>query len=229
MFKKLKYFIITSDCFHALLYRFVRLYSFTFRLTIENEDRWMDYVNKGGRVLLCAWHQQFFAAIGYFKKYEKYQPSLMISKSLDGDIIAGVAHRTGWHAVRGSSSKDGRTALTEMILRLKKFRLAGHVVDGPRGPAGIVKAGVISLARAADSMIVPFYARADNAWYFNSWDTFMLPKPFARVFIRFDAMFSGFSAADGGDFENRRRSLEQRMLPEIRVGNGRSCVHEQKP
>jgi len=49
-----------------------------------------------------------------------------------------------------------------------------------------VKAGAISIALAAEAVIVPFYVSADRAWYFNSWDKFFIPKPFARVTLRYD-------------------------------------------
>jgi len=60
------------------------------------------------------------------------------------------------------------------------------IVDGPKGPSGIVKAGAIRLAHAADAVIVPFSVSAEKAWYFNSWDKFLLPKPFSKVFLRFE-------------------------------------------
>ena len=90
MSKKFRPFL-TSRPALQLIYRIIRLYSATFRLTIENEQAWMDYVKGGGKVLLCTWHQQFFAAIRHFKSYSVFKPSLMISKSFDGEIIAGVA------------------------------------------------------------------------------------------------------------------------------------------
>jgi lysophospholipid acyltransferase (LPLAT)-like uncharacterized protein len=42
-----------------------------------------------------------------------------------------------------------------MIANLKESKLAAHIVDGPRGPSGKVKAGVIRLAHATDAVIVP--------------------------------------------------------------------------
>jgi len=127
-----------------------------------------------------------------------------------------VAERSGWHAVRGSSSKGGREALKMMVDRLKRHGLAGHILDGPRGPAGQVKAGAIQLAHAADAVIVPFYTSADRAWYFNSWDSFFIPKPFANVHIRFGATISFPPAADAAQFENQRLTLEKTMRPELR-------------
>lgn len=205
--------LLQSPVTLAFLYRFIRAYSRTFRLRIENEREWMDHYRQGGAVLLCVWHQQFFAAIRHFKSYEAYSPSLMISKSKDGAIIAGVAERSGWKAVRGSSSTDGRLALGAMIDNLKQFRLAAHILDGPRGPAGRVKAGAIQLAHAAEAMMVPVYTAADRAWYFKSWDRFMLPKPFANVTLRFGRMIDYNALNFNDNFEQKRLELERTMLP----------------
>jgi lysophospholipid acyltransferase (LPLAT)-like uncharacterized protein len=207
---------ITSRWLQRLLYHLIRLYSRTFRLTIENEEKWMTFLNNGGRVLLCAWHQQFFSAIRYFKNYQAYTPALMISQSIDGDIIAGVARLTGWYPVRGSSSRDGKQALAEMISRLKKTGLAAHVVDGPRGPIGKVKAGTIQLALAADAVIVPVYVTADRAWFFNSWDKFFIPKPYAKVTLRFDDMIDLSKPESEAGFEAQRKKVEDIMIKELK-------------
>ena len=211
-----KYFsVVKTKPFLWFLYKFIRAYSWTFRLTIENEKLWMDYLNNGGTVLLCTWHQQFFSAIYRFKAYAHLNPSLMISQSNDGDVIAAIANKTGWQTVRGSSSKDGYEALIAMIDNLKVFRLAAHVLDGPRGPAGIIKPGVIHLAEATNAMIMPFYTSADKAWYFKSWDRFMLPKPFAHVTLRFGEMIDFQKDHTEKDFEGKRQYLEQIMKLEL--------------
>lgn len=206
--------VITSRLFLAFLYRFIRAYAWTFRLEVENETPWMAYHQSGGRVLLCTWHQQFFAAIRHFQSYRSYRPGLMISQSKDGEIIASVAARTGWDPVRGSSSRGGLKAMRQMIDKLRQTRLAGHIVDGPRGPAGIIKSGLIRIAHAADAVIVPFYVSADRAWYFKSWDRFMLPKPFSRVKLRFGEMIRlAADEGDDGQFEAQRLQVEKVMLP----------------
>jgi lysophospholipid acyltransferase (LPLAT)-like uncharacterized protein len=165
-------------------------------------------------VLLCTWHQQFFAAIRHFQTYRCHKPGLMISQSKDGEIIASVALRTGWDPVRGSSSRGGLTAMRHLIDKLRQTRLAAHVVDGPRGPAGVIKNGLIRIAQAADAVIVPFYVSADRAWYFKSWDRFMLPKPFSRVRLRFDDMIRlSADPEDEAQFESQRVLVEKIMLP----------------
>ena len=215
MLKKYRY--VLTGFLQDFLYYFIRGYSWTFRLQVVNEKPWMDHLKQGGRILICCWHQQFFSAIRHFKTYAPYRPALMISQSKDGDIIARIAEKTGWHTVRGSSSKDGSRALRGMIDYLIKSRFAGHVVDGPRGPAGIVKAGVVKLAQASGALVVPFYISADRAWYFNSWDHFMLPKPFAHVTLRFGDMLDLASGESEEDFELQRLRLEGIMKPNLHL------------
>jgi len=200
---------------HLALYHIIRIYSLTFRLKVIDEAKWLQYFLNGGHVLLCAWHQQFFAAIRYFKKYQIYSPTLMISRSRDGDLIAGVAQLTGWNTARGSSSKGGKDALKEMITRLKKTGLAAHIVDGPRGPIGIVKPGAIRLGLDSNAALVPFYVTSDRAWYANSWDKFLIPKPFAKVTIRFDSMIRLSKPDTEEAFEQMRLQLEKTMGGEL--------------
>ncbi len=205
--------ILADPRFLRFLYHFLRIYGRTFRLRIENEARWQQLIEAGTPVLLCTWHQQFFSAIRHFKRYAKYQPALMISRSRDGAIIAAVAGQSGWKAVRGSSSRGGKPALRSMIRHLECSKLAAHILDGPTGPMGVVKAGAIRLAHVAQATIVPFSISARWALYFNSWDRFMLPLPFSRVTLRFSDPVWFAPTNDPEDFERQRARLEAMMAP----------------
>jgi lysophospholipid acyltransferase (LPLAT)-like uncharacterized protein len=212
MFKKLRR-LATTKFASKIIYWIISSYCATFRLKIVNDESWQKYIDEGGRVLLCGWHQQIFPAIRYGKRYRRFQPTFMASKSLDGEIITGVVRQMGWNPVRGSSSRDGGFALKEMTDRLKKYGLAILFLDGPRGPAGIVKPGVIKLAQASDAVIVPGYVQVDKAWYFNSWDKFMIPKPFSRVTFIYCDMIKLPSIETDADFENQRLMLEKLLQP----------------
>lgn len=196
---------------HRLLYHLVRGYSATFRLSFENEASLQKHLEGGERVLICVWHQQFFSLIVPFRRYATLRPALMISRSADGELIAGVARHIGWHTIRGSSTEGGKAALKEMIRHLRKNRLAGHVVDGPKGPMGQVKAGAIQLALMTGAVIFPVYVSADRAWFFNSWDRFFIPKPFSRVLIRFDSPIRLSRPKTEDEFEALRQKIEKIM------------------
>ncbi len=214
MLKKFK-FIIYTRFFIWFSYYFIRLYSATFKVEIENEERWKTLLASGKTILLCAWHQQFFSVIRYFKTYSKYNPGLMISQSKDGDLIAGVAQKTGWKTARGSSSRGGKQALNAMIDHLNTYKLGAHLLDGPTGPMGKVKAGVIKMAQETDAVLVPFYTSSNNAWFFNSWDRFMLPKPFSKVTLCFGDDIHFEKKETQKNFEIRRKFLEDTMLPAL--------------
>ena len=208
---------LTSEIFISFFYRLILFYSWTFRLKIENDKNWMDFRKNGGVVLLCTWHQHFFSAVRPFRNYKVFKPSIMISQSKDGEIVAKLAFRNGWNPVRGSSSNGGTEALRKMIKKLKENKLAAHIVDGPQGPSGIVKPGIIRLAHATNAVIVPFTISAEKAWYFNSWDKFLLPKPFSKVILRFGEMIKFDRVKDREIFENQRMRLEEIMIHALRV------------
>jgi len=56
---------------------------------------------------------------------------------------------------------------------------------------------------------------ADRAWYFNSWDRFMMPKPFAKVTLHFGNMIDLDTPGVEQDFEAQRCRLESIMLPRL--------------
>ncbi len=215
MFKKLRR-IATVKLGGSIVYYLARLYAATFRVRVENESEWIDYLEQGGKVLLCCWHQQFFVGVRVFARYRKYRACVMISKSTDGDIASRIAERAKVYPVRGSSSRSGGPALKEMITRLKQGCLAVHLLDGPRGPAGIVKPGTIALAAGAGAAIAPVYVEADRAWHAGSWDKYMVPKPFARVKVIFCPLMKLPPMKEHSDFEVQRQILENTLQPHLR-------------
>lgn len=212
MFKKLKFIIYTRP-FIVFIYYFIQVYSMTLRLRIVNEEKWQNLLKSGRPVLLCAWHQQLFSAIRYFRTYSKFNPGLMISQSKDGDLIAGVANKTGWYTPRGSSTRGGKNAMDAMIKHLKEYGFGAHLLDGPTGPVGKVKAGIIKMAQETDAFVVPFYITVQKAWLFNSWDRFVLPKPFSKVTLTFGDTIQFPKSDDRQKFETQRLLLETTMLP----------------
>lgn len=209
--------LLASPLAMALLYRVLRSYYCTLRVNVKNEEQWLNHLKHGGKVLLCLWHQQLFAGIRQSMSYSSYHPSVMISKSRDGDLIAGFMKTIGWIPVRGSSSRGGGRALREMITRLDESGLAVHILDGPQGPIGKVKIGAIQLAQAANAMLVPICVSANRAWYLKSWDRFMLPKPFSRITLRYYDMIMPVATEDPEELEKHRQKLEAIMTPYLHL------------
>ena len=218
MFKKLRK-VAVLKLGSSLLRYLVYLYSLTFRLTIVNEKPWRDYVEQGGKAVLCCWHQQFFISVYFARRYLKYKVVVMVSRSADGDLAARVVEAAKAYAVRGSSSQGGASAMKEMIERLKekKSLVAFQILDGPRGPAGKVKPGIIAIGARADAIIVPVTITADRAWYMKSWDRFMIPKPFAHVRVNFFPFMKVPPFEENSEeFEQQRQILENTLAPGLK-------------
>ena len=205
--------IISRPWVGWLAYELVLHYRKVLRIEVINEAPWLQWHRKGGRVLLCTWHQQLYGVLAHFDAYRHLKPAVMISRSADGDLISAVTRWGGWRPVRGSSSRGGMAALKIMIRHLRQYRMGMHILDGPRGPRGEVKPGVIQLARAADAVLVPFYLTTDRAWVFNSWDRFFVPKPGARATVRFGNPLQLPPVKDKDDLEAQRQRLQNHMLP----------------
>ncbi len=109
---------------------------------------------------------------------------VVASRSKDGALVAAALGGLGYGVVRGSSSSGGADALRAAERALREGRSPAFAVDGPRGPAGVVKPGAEALARRVGVPIV--YGVADAPGIrLRSWDRFRVPWPFARVRVRY--------------------------------------------
>ncbi len=104
--------------------------------------------------------------------------NVLISRSMDGEVIARVVGKWGFKLVRGSKGRKGAIeASMQMIDALKNGENCAMMVDGPRGPAKVVKDGVIKIAKMANAPIVPIYWYSENFNWFKlpSWDGLRMP------------------------------------------------------
>ncbi len=118
-------------------------------------------------------------------RYPRPRPTAaVVSLSRDGSLQAGVLGKLGFGILRGSSSSGGARALGSSLGWLGRGRDLALAVDGPRGPAGRSKPGVIWLSQKARARIVPVACHVGAGIRLErSWDRFLIPWPFARVRI----------------------------------------------
>ncbi|MCQ2790095.1 MAG: DUF374 domain-containing protein [bacterium] len=131
--------------------------------------------------IYAVWHGNQCSLFGL---KDKSRLSILISKSVDGEIIASAVETLGFKTVRGSKGKKGSVEATmKMIELLKSGEDVAITVDGPRGPAKSVKDGVIKIAKIAKVPIVPmtWYSPDINFIRFPSWDSFSYPFGLVRL------------------------------------------------
>ncbi len=119
--------------------------------------------------------------------YQKLKPSgkisAMISQHKDGEAITRTVEYLGINSIRGSSSRGG--AAKVLISAIKEIKGGGNDVaitpDGPRGPRHSVADGVVAISQKTNAKILVFNCKPTKYWQFNSWDKFILPKPFGKL------------------------------------------------
>jgi lysophospholipid acyltransferase (LPLAT)-like uncharacterized protein len=157
-----------------------RVWLRTLRLTVEEHpalrtvaDRpWVLAFLHGKQWPLLAWKRRRSTVV-------------MVSLSKDGEIQSRALSTLGFTIVRGSSSRGGARGLASIVRRLRGGdHDAAFAVDGPRGPYGVPKPGVLAAARAAGAVIVPMGSAVRGGKVFaRAWDRFALAWPFGRVSV----------------------------------------------
>jgi lysophospholipid acyltransferase (LPLAT)-like uncharacterized protein len=215
--KAIKYFLL-NNFLTFFIFIILNLYTKTLRVAFEGSDKVQKHLENGGRVIISSWHQRFFGGF-FLPKIFRWSPCIMISQSRDGDFIAKVVSHIGWIPVRGSSSRGGKEALQLLVQGVAEHQIGGHIVDGPTGPPCIIKPGLITLARKADAVICPGIVAYENPWIINSWDHFMIPKPFSGVLFRFGSIFHVPEMKSDDQFERFRRELEDDLVKEYETAD----------
>ena len=189
----------------------LRLYFLLISVRSVGEEEFRAHLQQNGRAIVAIWHQRIMNVVTYARRFSDYVPAAMISRSRDGDLIADVCRRLNFRPVRGSSSRGGREALAAMVEALSENPVAIHALDGPRGPRGVVKAGIVRMAQLSGAPIVPVYISVTRAWVLRSWDRFLIPKPFSTVVVRWGERIPVPAVLDEARFENLRLEIETLM------------------
>lgn len=159
----------------------LRLLGATWRVRVVKPPVLMARPEGAPGVVLVLWHGQMLPILWVHTT----PTSVLVSEHKDGEVIARVLQRFGFASIRGSTSRGGTRALLEAARELRSGRDIAVTPDGPRGPRHTFAPGALILAYRAGAPIVPLTAHVDRAWTLRSWDAFVLPKPFARVTVRY--------------------------------------------
>ena len=180
----------------------------SWRVDTEFPDEWLARAQRGERVILAFWHNR---QIGFLRLASVLRPvRVLVSRHGDGEIITRIMQRFGVGTVRGSSTRGATSALRQMIAATRDSNVA-ITPDGPIGPRYVVKDGVISLAAVSRTPIFWVSWSCDRVWVFNSWDRFLLPKPFARLRFHATGPLAIADSPTAEQLDAARSSLERAM------------------
>ncbi|MCP5020991.1 MAG: lysophospholipid acyltransferase family protein [bacterium] len=156
----------------------MKVYSKTWRysVTADDPEHLKALRDSGGLAIL--WHGRGFSLIPLFRGMNA---SILVSHSRDGQIMGDMLNGFGFETIQGSSSKGGARAMREMIRVLKTGRTICFTPDGPQGPQHFMSPAVAFISRSTGFPVIPVGLGVDRAWHANNWDSYTVPKPFAKV------------------------------------------------
>lgn len=194
--------VLLVGVFGALL---VRALGRTWRVRFVGDDPFL----RGEVFVAALWHRGFPIALPLWRDRGVAVP---VSRSRDGDLVAGVLRRMGYaESPRGSSSRGATGLLRELIRCVRRGAVVGMLVDGPRGPARAAKPGAVALARMTGTALVPVGLSATRCVRFGSWDRALLPLPFARVWCVYGTPLHLPKRGSDADVEALRCELESAL------------------
>jgi len=205
LFKRILYKYIIPPAGMILIY----LLGMTYRKVFVGRESEQSLIDKGVNPIYALWHgRMLFFPFLYRWQWRLY---VLVSPSIDGEIISRILKLYGVFSIRGSSYEGGTKALRELIKIVKDKKSVFITVDGSRGPVFKVQSGVLHLARLGGVPILPVTYGTEKAYVFKSWDRFIIPKPFSRVVIIYGEPVYIPRDLSERELEARRAELEKRL------------------
>jgi lysophospholipid acyltransferase (LPLAT)-like uncharacterized protein len=161
--------------------------------------------------LYAMWHGNQCAIYGF---KDKPTVSVLVSQSRDGDVVAKGIKPMGFKLVRGSKGRSGAIeASMQMIDALKNGERCAMMVDGPRGPAKVVKDGAIKIAKLSGKPIVPvcWFSTNFNWVKLPSWDGLRMPFLDVRLINLYGEPIYVPEDADDEALEKARLDLQNSL------------------
>ena len=180
----------------------------TLTYDVQGAEHHTRYTRAGQPVIYAIWHGRLLPP-AYLHRGEGVVT--LISRSADGEYLARLLGHWGFENVRGSSSRGGSEALRELVRHCRRGRSLAITPDGPRGPMQKLKIGVLSAAQLSGAPIIPATSVANRGWWPGKWDRFLIPKPFARVRVRYGEPMVVPRSANAAELEKLRERLEQQL------------------
>lgn len=185
------------------LFRLIGL-TWRFELIAEDGAEPIPYGIGVGPDIFCFWHQCVLPCTVYFRRS---YATILISQSFDGELITRTLRLFGYQAVRGSSSRGSREGLLGLKNVIESGGTAIFTADGPRGPIYRTKMGPVKLAQLTGARIGAFHLEPEHAWVMNSWDHFLVPRPFTRIAVSWSRWTYVPTDMPDSGFEPKREEL----------------------
>lgn len=162
--------------------------------------------------IYAMWHANQLLVHGFYNRSNTY---ILISNSIDGEIVARTAEKWGFRVIRGSSGKKGAIESTmQMLSKLNNGESVAIMVDGPHGPLHKVKNGAIKLAQKTGVPIIPvhWYSSQKSFKSLPSWDEMKIPIGKCQIINTYGTPIYVKSDATDEDFTLIKQEVTRQLL-----------------
>jgi len=153
----------------------------TIRTRVKGEDNRIRARKLGpGPLAFALWHNRLLGPC-WHNRGEGV--CVLSSQHRDSEYIVRIVRRLGFHSVRGSATRGGARGMLAILRAMREGHDLALTVDGPRGPAGVVKPGVIYAASRSGCPLLPSAVGYSSFWSLRSWDRLRIPRPFSSMTV----------------------------------------------
>lgn len=164
---------------------FYRAWISSLRISYTSKDGLTEINNLAEPLTIVLWHNRLFLAGEWHRRFRKSRKCYgLISGSRDGGWLETFYGWAGILAIRGSENRRGARAARELIRVIRDGYDVGITPDGSRGPKYQAKAGALLVAKASRSPVALLSFSFSWAIRLKSWDGFIIPFPFSKVYAR---------------------------------------------
>ncbi len=158
--------------------------------------------------ILAMWHGQLLMQALNYRKFKKNgKIKVIVSQHRDGQTIRKVVSHLGVGAIEGSSTRGGAKALINAIKSIKNGIDVAITPDGPKGPIYEVADGIVAISQKTGAKILTCSIKPSKYWQMNSWDKFIVPKPFGRI----DFYISDPFSIEGLSMEKSKELIKSKL------------------
>ena len=134
--------------------------------------------------IYCIWHESWWPYFVVFARYRR--PHVLISDpAAYMKPVHAVFQLMGCRRViLGSSGEEGRRAANQAAALVGKGWSTTISPDGPKGPARVLKKGVLHMALQSGAPVIPLAISSSRYIPWRSWDSKKFPLPFNQITVR---------------------------------------------
>jgi lysophospholipid acyltransferase (LPLAT)-like uncharacterized protein len=157
---------------------------FTSKVQIDIDKDAEDMLLSKKVFFLTLWHGRILIFPKILAKYSNLK--VLTSLHSDGRYIDRFVNLYDRQTIRGSTDKGGVSAIKNIVRSIKQDRMV-ITPDGPRGPKYKINSAVTHIAAKFHVPVIYLSFSSTKVKILNTWDKFMIPLPFTKIFVNISA------------------------------------------